>query len=332
MERETGILIYRNEDGEVKIDVKLENETLWMTQKAIAELFQTTTQNITIHIKNIYNENELDEAATCKEYLQVQNEGKRKVKRKVIYYNLKIIIAIGYRTKSQNSTHFRRWATERLEEYFVKGFIMDDERLKEGKNIGEDYFEELLDRIRDIRASEKRLYKKITDIYALSSDYEPKSESARSFFATVQNKLHFAITGYTAAEIINQRVDAAKENMGLTTWKNSTIRQKDVIVAKNYLDETEIKELNKIVTMYLDYAEEQAKRKIIMHMKDWEDKLNKFLEFNDREILEGKGSITKEIAHDLAKKEYKKYNQEKLKNDLNKKDDFDRFVEEDLQM
>lgn len=328
MDNKTNILIYQMEDGKTKIDVRLEDETVWMTQKAIAELYQTTPQNITLHVKNIYMENELTEEATCKNYLQVQNEGGRAVKRNKLHYNLEMIIAIGYRVRSQRGTQFRRWATERLNEYLVKGFTMNDERLKEMKNLGQDYFDELLERIRDIRASEKRFYKKITDIYALSIDYEPKSEVARQFFATVQNKLHFAIHGHTAAELIEERADASKDNMGLTTWKGKKVRKADIKVAKNYLTEKEIKTLNRIVTMYLDYAEDQAERKNPMHMKDWEQKLNAFLEFNDREVLSNAGQISKKVAEELANEEYEKFNQKRLSNSSSNEDDFDRFIKE----
>lgn len=237
-------------------------------------------QNITLHIKNIYEEGELEENSTCKNYLQVQTEGNRRVQRNSRHYNLEMIIAVGYRVRSSRGTQFRRWAIERLNEYLVKGFTMDDERLKGMHNIGDDYFDELLERIRDIRASEKRFYKKITDIYALSIDYDGKSEEAKKFFATVQNKLHFAIHGHKAAELIEQRADASKDNMGLTTWKGEKVRKGDITVAKNYLTEKEIKSLNRIVTMYLDYAEDQAERRNPMHMKDWEEKLNAFLKFD----------------------------------------------------
>lgn len=326
MENKTDILIYQLEDGKTRIDVRLENETVWMTQKAIAELYQTTPQNITLHIKNIYEEVELDENSTCKNYLQVQTEGNRTVQRNSRHYNLEMIIAVGYRVRSSRGTQFRRWATERLNEYLVKGFTMDDERLKAMRNIGDDYFDELLERIRDIRASEKRFYKKITDIYALSIDYEGKSEEAKKFFATVQNKLHFAIHGYTAAELIEQRADASKENMGLTTWKGEKVRKGDITVAKNYLTEKEIKSLNRIVTMYLDYAEDQAERRNPMYMKDWEEKLNAFLKFNERDILTGAGSISHEVAKELAEKEYEKFNQKRL--NTFDKDDFDVYLEE----
>ncbi|GMQ56597.1 virulence RhuM family protein [Vallitalea sediminicola] len=326
MDNKTDILIYQMEDGKTKIDVRLENETVWMNQKAIAELYQTTSQNITLHIKNIYDEDELEKMTTCKNYLQVQNEGPRQVKRNTKHYNLEMIIAIGYRVRSNRGTQFRRWATERLNEYLVKGFTMDDERLKGMKNIGDDYFDELLERIRDIRASEKRFYKKITDIYSLAIDYNPKSEEAKTFFATVQNKLHFAIHGHTAAELIETRADATKDNMGLTTWKGEKVRKTDVTVAKNYLTEKELKSLNRIVTMYLDYAEDQAERRNPMHMKNWEEKLNGFLIFNEHEILTNAGSISHEVAKKLAQKEYEKYNKHRI--EIHEKDDFDVFLEE----
>ncbi|WP_169730088.1 virulence RhuM family protein [Halonatronum saccharophilum] len=320
------MLIYQTEDGKTKIDVKLENQTVWMTQKAIAELYQTTPQNITLHIKNIYSGGELEKETTCKDYLQVQNEGGREVKRNILHYNLEMIIAIGYRVRSHRGTQFRRWATERLNEYLIKGFTMDDERLKEMRNFGEDYFDELLERIRDIRASEKRFYKKITDIYALSVDYDPKSDISRKFFATLQNKLHFAINGHTAAELIAKRADAEKDNMGLTTWKGSKIRKSDAKVAKNYLTEEELKALNRIVTMYLDYAEDQAERNNPMYMKDWIEKLNAFLEFNGRDILTNAGRISNKVANELANQEYEKYNQNRLNDKA--EDDFDKFLKE----
>ncbi|MEJ8778632.1 virulence RhuM family protein [Pseudogracilibacillus sp. ICA-222130] len=325
MENDTNILIYQTEDGNTKIDVRLENETVWMTQKAIAELYQTSPQNITLHIKNIYEEAELQEESTCKYYLQVQNEGSREVKRKTKHYNLEMIIAIGYRVRSHRGTQFRQWATERLNEYLVKGFTMDDDRLKEMRNFGQDYFDELLERIRDIRASEKRFYQKITDIYATSVDYDANAEVTTKFFATVQNKLHFAIHGMTAAELISDRADAEKENMGLTSWKGDKIRKRDVTIAKNYLNEKEIKALNRIVTRYLDYAEDQAERKRPMYMKDWKERLDAFLEFDEREILQDAGRVEKAVADKIAIEEYEKYNQRRI--DQNTSNDFDKFIE-----
>ncbi|MGG1617227.1 virulence RhuM family protein [Paenibacillus sp. NRS-1782] len=326
MNNRTDILMYQTEDGNTKIDVKLENGNVWMTQKAIAELYQTTSQNITLHIKHIYVENELAFDATCKEYLQVQIEGSREIKRKVKHYNLEMIIAVGYRVRSHRGTQFRQWATERLNEYLVKGFTMDDERLKDMRHFGQDYFDELLQRIRDIRASEKRFYRKITDIYALSVDYDPHSNVSKEFFATVQNKLHFAIHGHTAAELIAERASADKDNMGLTSWKGDKVRKSDITVAKNYLTDKEIQALNRIVTMYLDYAEDQAERQSPMYMKDWTQKLDSFLKFNERDILINAGSISQEIAEKLATAEYNKYNRQRLVMDTS--DDFDEFIKQ----
>ncbi len=318
------ILIYQTEEGNTKIDVRLENGTVWMTQKAIAELYLTTPQNMTLHVKNIYAEGELEEEATCKAYLKVQNEGSREVKRKAKHYNLEMIIAIGYRVRSHRGTQFRQWATERLNEYLVKGFTMDDDRLKEMRNIGQDYFDELLERIRDIRASERRFYQKITDIYATAVDYDAKAEISHEFFATVQNKLHFAIHGHTASELIAERADASKENMGLTSWKGDKVRKQDVKVAKNYLSEKEMKSLNRIVTMYLDYAEDQAERNQPMYMNDWIKKLNAFLHFNEREILENAGKISAKVAEQLAVQEYEKFNQYRIVKNVDS--DFDEFI------
>lgn len=325
MQNGTDILIYQTEDGNTKIDVRLENETVWMTQKAVAELYQKGVNTINEHIKNIYAEGELGEAATIRKNRIVQTEGKRDVEREVSFYNLEMILAIGYRVRSHRGTQFRQWATERLTEYLVKGFTMDDDRLKEMRNFGQDYFDELLERIRDIRASEKRFYQKITDIYATSIDYDSKAEITQGFFATVQNKLHFAIHGQTAAELIAERAKAEKENMGLTSWKGDKVRKGDVTVAKNYLSEKELKSLNRIVTMYLDYAEDQAERQQPMHMSDWIDKLNAFLQFNDREILENAGKVSKAVADQLAIQEYEKFNQNRIVNKSN--DDFERFIE-----
>ncbi|WP_405098053.1 virulence RhuM family protein [Oceanobacillus sp. FSL H7-0719] len=322
MENKTDILIYQTEDGNTKIDVRLESETVWMTQKAIAELYQSTKQNISLHIKNIFEEEELDENSVVKYYLTTANDGKNY---KTKHYNLEMILAIGYRVRSHRGTQFRQWATERLNEYLVKGFTMDDDRLKDMRNFGEDYFEELLERIRDIRASEKRFYQKITDIYATSVDYDSNAEVTLRFFKTVQNKLHFAIHGMTAAELISKRADAEKENMGLTSWKGGKVRKRDVTIAKNYLSEKELKSLNRIVTMYLDYAEDQAERQRPMYMKDWVDKLNAFLQFNDRDILENAGKVSKVVAEKIATQEYEKFNQHRI--ERSSSDDFDKFIE-----
>ncbi|PKO07891.1 MAG: hydroxyacid dehydrogenase [Chloroflexi bacterium HGW-Chloroflexi-2] len=328
-DKPTSILIYQAEDGNTHINVRLDDKTVWLTQIGLTELYQTTKQNISLHINNIFNEGELERNSTVKKYLTVQKEGNRDIKREIEYYNLEVIIAVGYRVRSHRGTQFRRWATERLREYLVKGFTMDDERLKEGRGLGDDYFDELLDRIRDIRASEKQFYRKITEIYRLSADYDSNAEMTREFFATVQNKLHWAITGHTAAELIAERANAGKPNMGLTNWKGKKVRQVDVSVAKNYLEEDELKSLNRIVTMYLDYAEDQAERHQPMYMKDWIKKLDAFLQFNGREVLKDAGRISAEIAKDLALIEYEKYRNKRLSHEIDEPDeDIDWILEE----
>lgn len=301
------ILIYQTEKGDTKIDVYFSYDTVWMTQKTIAELYQTTPQNITIHIKNIYQDGELEQSSTCKQYLQVQTEGSREVKRDQKFYNFDMILAIGYRVRSTVGIHFRQWASRVLTEYTKKGFALNDERLRNPKEFGADYFDELLERIRDIRASEKRLYQKVKDIFALSVDYDAKSEAARLFFKSVQNKLEYAATGHTAPEIIASRVDSTKDNMGLTSFKGAKVRRTDVTVAKNYMSHDEISTLNLIINMYLDHAELMAKSHREMHMADWEDKLNQFLQFNSREILQNFGTVKREVAETLAIEEYEKY-------------------------
>lgn len=313
------IILYQTQEGNTKVEVRIDEDTVWMTQASIADLYNTTPQNITIHLKNIYNEGELEESSTCKDYLQVQKEGEREVKRELRHYNLEAILAIGYRVRSVRGTQFRRWATERLKEYLVKGFVMNDERLKDPG--GWDYFDELLERIRDIRASEKRFYQKVKDIYALSVDYDPKSDAARLFFKKVQNKMLWAVTGHTAAELIAARSDAAKPNMGLTTWKGSVVRKQDIDIAKNYLNQEEIAELNRIVTMYLDFAEDQAKRRMIMYMKDWEERLDAFLEFNDREVLEHAGSLSAKVAKKLATEKYEAFDKKRKQLEAKKADE-----------
>jgi hypothetical protein len=300
------IIIYQTENGETKLDVRFQNETVWLTQKHMAELFQTTSQNITIHLRNIFEEGELEEGETCKDFLQVQKEGNREVKRQQKFYNLDAIISVGYRIKSHVATKFRQWATQHIKEYIVKGFVLDDDRLK-NPDLPFDYFEELERRIQDIRTSEKRFYRKITDIYATSVDYDPTLEVSIDFFKTVQNKLHWAITGQTAAEIINQRADSAKENMGLTNWRGNRIHKTDVSVAKNYLNEEELIALNNLVEQYLIFAQGQAIRRIPMYMKDWIGKLNGFLSLNDREILFHAGAISHTLAIENAEREYLKF-------------------------
>lgn len=307
------LLIYQMEDGKTKVDAYFEEDTVWLSQSAMATLFQKTPQNITQHIKNIYSDGELDEVSTCKTFLQVQNEGGRSIKRNIKYYNLSMILAVGYRVRSHRGNQFRNWASEILTEYMKKGFVMNDDRLKNPKKFGADYFDELLERIRDIRASEKRFYQKVQDIYALSIDYDPKVDLTREFFATVQNKLHYSVHGRTAAELIVERVDASKDNMGLSTYEGSKLRKSDVTIAKNYLNQEEITALNRIVTMYLDYAEDMARQQIPMYMKDWVEALDSFLKFNRRELLTHAGKISRELAEKKAHEQYEIYKQHRIK-------------------
>ena len=306
------IIFYHSEYLTVSIEVRLDEGTVWLSQNLIAELYQITKQTTGHHIRNIFEETELSPDATVRQYLTVQTEGSRSVQRSIDFYNLDMILAIGYRVRSHRGTQFRRWATERLREYLIKGGVLDDERLKENKGIGADYFDELLERIRDIRASEKRFYHKIRDIYTLAIDYDPHAEITLEFFQSAQNKLHWAITGHTAAEIIAERANASQPNMGLTTWKGAKVRKGDVTVAKNYLNESEIKKLNRIITMYLDYAELQAERKQPVYMKEWKEKLDAFLRFNEQEILSDKGTVSMEIAHRLALEEYEKFSARRI--------------------
>ncbi|MDO8805244.1 MAG: virulence RhuM family protein [Elusimicrobiota bacterium] len=308
------IIIYSTEDGKSRIQVRLEDGTVWLSQVQIADLFQTTVANINIHLKNIYSEGELNPGATIKENLIVQNEGARQVQRKVNFYNLDVVIAVGYRIRSDRGMQFRRWATERLKEYMIKGFAIDNARLKEPGGL--DYFDDLLEQIRDIRASEKRFYQKIRDIYKLSIDYRPDAEETHEFFQIVQNKLHWAVAGHTAAEIIHGRASANKPNMGLTSWKGSKVRRGDVTVAKNYLTGEEITQLNKIVNMYLDYAEEQARRRKVLYMKDWREKLDAFLKFHEHEILKDAGRVSMEVAQNLALEEYDKFNAHRVAREI----------------
>ena len=315
-------LIYKDENGNVNVNVLLINHDLWLTQNLIAELFGVARSTITDHINNIFREGELDENNTVGK-TDIDNS-----KKPVKIYNLDVIIAVGYRVNSKKATNFRIWATKVLKEYMIKGAVIDEERLKNPNYIfGEDYFEETLEKIRNIRSSERRFYQKITDIYSQCSiDYDKDSEVTKQFFKTVQNKLHYSVTGNTAAEIIYNRVDSKKENMGLTNWKNSPdgpIYKYDVDIAKNYLNEKELKDLNRIVTMYLDYAEMQAENHNAMTMNDWIEKLNAFLKFNGREILHGAGKISHEVAKELAYKEYDKF---KVIQDKKYISDFDKFI------
>ena len=321
------IILYSSPEGNIHVEVVFSDETFWLTINKMTELFGTSKQNISYHLQNIYKEKELDTEATVKEILTVQDEGGRKISRKLEYYNLDTIIAVGYRVNSHQATKFRIWATKTLKEFIVKGFVLDDVRLKQGKRLGKDYFDELLERIREIRASERRFYQKITDIYQQCSiDYDKEAEITETFFKTVQNKLHWAITGKTAAQIIAERADASSPHMGLKTWKNAPqgkILKTDVTVAKNYLIEKEIKELERVVTMYLDYAENQAARQIPMKMKDWVHKLDAFLKFNEYQILKNAGKVSNSVAKQLAEEEYEKF---RVVQDRGFESDFDKEV------
>ena len=307
------ILIYQTEKGETKIDVYMEDGTIWLTQKHMAQLYGKGVNTINEHIKNIFSDEELKESSTIREFRIVQNEGGREVARDTKFYNLDMILAIGYRVRSNVGMQFRNWTSKILKEYMQKGFVMNDERLKNPKKFGEDYFDELLERIRDIRASEKRFYQKIKDIYSLSVDYNPALESTKDFFATVQNKLLYAVTGQTAAELITERVDSSKDNMGLTAFKGAVVRKGDINISKNYLQEDEMTDLNRIVTMFLDHAEDMARGKTPMTMQDWDNSLNEFLQFRRRETLEGKGKVSREEMERKVLQEYAIYNTRRLK-------------------
>ncbi len=304
MENKSEILLYQTENGQTKLEVKLENETVWLTQQQMSDLFQRDRTVITKHINNIFRENELQEESNVQN-LHIANSDKP-----VKYFSLDVIISVGYRVKSHRGTQFRIWATQRLKEFIIKGFTLDDERLKSAGQLN--YFDELLARIRDIRSSERIFYQKVKDIYTLSIDYDPKSDLSKDFFATIQNILHWAIHQHTAAEIISERADAEKQNMGLTTWKGDKIRKSDVIIAKNYLTEQELKQLNLLVEQYLAFAEMQAMNNEVMYMRDWIAKLNDILTINKKEILNHAGRITKKLADEIAEKEYEKYSKNRL--------------------
>ncbi|OIP85101.1 MAG: hydroxyacid dehydrogenase [Porphyromonadaceae bacterium CG2_30_38_12] len=311
MEHLSEILLYQTANGETKIDVRLEDETVWLNQKQMADLFQTTVPNINMHLKNIFDEGELDPISTIKNSLIVRLEGNRQVNRNIDFYNLDAIISVGYRIKSHVATHFRIWATKRLREYIVKGFALDDERMKAAGMIR--YFDELTERIRDIRSSERIFYQKVKDIFSLSIDYDSKTTQAKEFFATVQNKLHWAIHQHTAAELIASRVNVVSKNMGLTTWAGEKIRKTDIGIAKNYLNEAELSQLNLLVEQFLAFAENQARQKKLMYMNDWIKKLNDILTINENEILEHAGKISHEMALQIAETAYEQYNTERIK-------------------
>jgi hypothetical protein len=328
-EPKSQLLFYQAPDGRTRLEVRMEGETVWLTQAQMAELFQRERSVITKHIRNIFEEGELVENSVCANHAQTAADGKTY---QTVYYNLDVIISVGYRVNSEKATRFRVWATQTLRGYIVKGYAIDDERLKHGHHFGKDYFDELLEKIREIRASERRFYQKVTDLYAEGSvDYDKDSSTTLTFFKTVQNKLHWAITGQTAAELIAGRVGSEKPKMGLTTWKNAPkgkILKPDVSVAKNYLEEKEISELNRIVTMYLDYAENQAKKQRPMKMEDWVQKLDAFLRFNEYEILDNPGKVSHEVAKALAEGEFEKY---RVVQDREFISDFDRDTQKYLE-
>ena len=331
MNKEHEVVLYQIDKTNICVSVFFREETFWMTQKAMAELFDCSTDNISLHLKNIFREEELDEKSTTEFFSVVQKEGNRNVSRNVKCYNLDAIIAVGYRVNSKKATRFRQWATKTLKEYIIKGFVLNDDMLKNGKPFGKDYFDELLERIREIRASERRAYQKITDVFEQCSyDYDKNSETTKAFYAFVQNKLHFAITGKTAAELIYERADSEKPSMGLTTWKDAPdgkILKRDIGIAKNYLNEKELTRLNRLVTMFIDYAELMAEDGVLMSMQDWVDQTNQFLVNNRRKVLSGKGKISHEAALEKAEKEYEAF---RIKQDQEYVSEFDREVEKYL--
>jgi len=328
-----GFLLYQTEDGRTRIACRLDEETLWLSQAQMAELFQTTPQNITLHLKAIYQEGEQSEAATCKEYLQVRTEGNRSVSREVKHYRLEAVLAVGFRVRGHRGTQFRQWATERLREYLVKGFAMDDARLKDPSGPRDQaYFEELLARIRDIRSSEKVFYRKVLEIYATSIDYDPNVEASQLFFKTVQNKMHWAAHGHTAAELVALRADAKKPNMGLTSWPGSKPRKADVTIAKNYLEPEELEVLNRVVTAYLEFAELQARNGRPMYMADWISKLDDFLRLADHEVLKHAGKVSHEIATLKALQEYDSYSSQRVALPAPVETDFEQALAETKQL
>ena len=305
----SNLILYQTEDGKTRIECRFQEESIWLTQAQIGELYQKDVKTINEHLLNIYEEKELDESATIRKFRIVRFEGKREVAREISHYSLQAILAVGFRVRSKRGTQFRQWANERLSDYLVKGFAMDDQRLKQPVTSGlPDYFDELLERIRDIRSSEQRLYLRVKDILALAADYQPSDSETQQMFQAVQNKLHFAVTGLTAPEIIAKRVNPELPNMGLTSWKGSRVLKGDVKVAKNYLREEEIRELNRIVGMFLDYAEDQAQRRKQVFLKDWPERLDAFLSFNDRDVLPGLGSISRDAAEQQAFAAYEQFN------------------------
>ncbi|SUQ55518.1 Virulence protein [Raoultella terrigena] len=303
-------IMFASGDGRVRVECRFELDTIWLSQASMAELYNKDVRTINEHLINIFSDGELGQSSTIRKFRIVRREGKRQVSREIDHYNLEAILAVGYRVRSPRGVQFRQWATQTLQEYLIKGFVMDDERLKNppvGPSAVPDYFDEMLERIRDIRASERRVYLRVREIFALAADYQPSLKETTQFFQTIQNKLHFACTGYTAAELIQNRADANKPHMGLTSYKGEEVRKSDVTVAKNYLNQNEVSELNRVVNMWLDFAEDQARRRQQVFLHDWQEKLDQFLQFNDREVLQGSGTIGKKIADEKAQAEYSQF-------------------------
>ena len=303
-------IMFASGDGRVRVECRFESDTIWLSQAAMADLYGKDVRTINEHLMNIFSDGEIDQNSTIRKFRLVRQEGKRQVSREIEHYNLEAILAVGYRVRSSRGIQFRQWATQTLQEYLVKGFVMDDERLKNppvGSSAVPDYFDEMLERIRDIRASERRVYLRVREIFALAADYQPSLKETTQFFQTIQNKLHFACTGHTAAELIHQRADATQPHMGLTSYKGEEVRKSDVTTAKNYLSQDEVSELNRVVNMWLDFAEDQAKRRKQVFLRDWQTKLDQFLQFNDRDVLEGAGKISKKAADEKACSEYIEY-------------------------
>jgi len=327
MAQHSPLAMFTSNDGKTRLQIRMQEDSLWLTQKQIADLFERSNKTISEHINNIYEEGELDPTSTIRKFRTVALEGAREVERLLDHYNLDAVLSVGYRVRSVRGTQFRKWANQVLKEYLIKGFAMDDERLKNpDKDISSDYFDELIERIRDIRASERRFYQKITDIYATASDYNKNAPVSHTFFASVQNKLHWAIHGHTAAELVKERVNSELPNMGLKSWQGKRVTKKDVSVAKNYLTQEELQELNQIVTMYLDFAELQAKKKNSMTMAQWAAKLDAFLEFNEQSVLSNAGKISHKVAQQFAEQEYEKFVEIRSAELINEVSDFDELV------
>jgi len=318
-------IFFTSGDGRARVECRFESETLWLSQAAMAELYDKDVRTINEHLINIFAEGEVAQNSTIRKFRIVRQEGKRQVSREIEHYNLEAILAVGYRVRSTRGTQFRQWATQTLQEYLIKGFVMDDERLKNppvGSSAVPDYFDEMLDRIRDIRASERRVYLRVREIFALAADYQPSLKETTQFFQTIQNKLHFACTGLTAAELIHQRADADQPHMGLTSYKGNEVHKSDVTVAKNYLNQDEVGELNRVVNMWLDFAEDQARRRQQVFLRDWQHKLDQFLQFNDRNVLQGAGNVSKKTADEKAQAEYAQFaeQQRRLKETVGEND------------